>query len=199
MSTTQKKRRSLNALLTITMASGLVVSGAGFASADGAPVNVSDVTCVNGRVTTGATISAGTYDGTLWFGPDKVALPVNNVQPGSYVIYGRTFNKVGGEQWTITVPGCRTEPTPTPTPTPSDTPHPTPTPTPTPEPVTSTVPGTTRTVIVTPAPVVKKVVPPATSSRTGVFDDGSWALVVLGLLLVGGALKYRRPNAGRRH
>ena len=68
MSTTQKKRRSLNALLTITMASGLVVSGAGFASADGAPVNVSDVTCVNGRVTTGATISAGTYDGTLWFG-----------------------------------------------------------------------------------------------------------------------------------
>lgn len=191
MSTKSMKRRGSYALLTITMASGLVVSGAGFASADGAPVNVSDVTCVNGRVTTGATISAGTYDGTLWFGPDKVALPVNNVQPGSYVIYGRTFNKVGGEQWTITVPGCRTEPTPTPTPTPSDTPQPTPTAvvTHTPSPVVSTVPGTTRTIVVS----------PATSSRTGVTDDGSWALVVLGLLLVGGALKYRRPNAGRRH
>ena len=55
---------------------------------------------------------------------------------------------------------------PPPHPTPSDTPTPRRR-SPSPEPVISTVPGTTRTVIFTPAPVVKKVVAPATSSRNG--------------------------------
>ena len=90
--------------------------------------------------------------------------------------------------------GCA-QPTPEPTPNP----EPTPEPTPTPAPVVSTVPGTTRTVVVTPEPVVNKIVPPATAGRNGVFEGGSWALVVLGLLLVIGALKYRRPVWGRRH
>ena len=199
MSTAIKKRRGLYALLITIAAFGLAIIGAGSASA--ADLVTASVTgCVKAgkgevAITNPTPDEArveinGSLVATLAGGQSKT---VEVSVPGSMTLSWNVQGKkaYGGE--------LKFRPCSEPTPTPSDTPHPTPTVTVTPEPVISTVPGTTRTVIFTPAPVVKKVVAPATSSRTGVLDDGSWTLVVLGLLLVGGVLKCSRPHTGRRH
>ena len=210
MSTASKKRRGLYALLTLIAAFGLAIIGAGSASAVSA-VNDPGVvhftlSCVKqgeGTLVITITIDPGVS------GADRAVIGINGQErtdltvgiPGSATIHvnvGDTVSiYVGKPGYFVagqTVKECEKpspEPTPTPTPTPEPTPEPSPEPTPerSPEPVISTVPGTTRTVIV----------PPATAGRNGVFEGGSWALVVLGLLLVIGALKYRRPVWGRRH
>lgn len=216
MSTKSMKRRGSYALLTLIAAFGLAILGAGSASAvstveDPGVVHFT-LSCVKqgeGTVVITTTIDPGVS------GADRAVIWINHKErtdltvgiPGSATIHvnaGDTVSiYVGKPGYFVagqTVKECE-RPTPEPTPTPSDTPQPTPTAvvTHTPSPVVSTVPGTTRTVVVSPAPVVKKVVAPATSSRTGVLDDGSWTLVVLGLLLFVGVLKYRRPHTGRRH
>ena len=75
---------------------------------------------------------------------------------------------------------------------------PTPTVTVTPEPVISTVPGTTRRSSSPRRRWSRRSSPRRHPAVTGVLGDGSWTLVVLGLLLVGGVLKCSR-HTGRRH
>ncbi len=222
MSTKSMKRRGSYALLTLIAAFGLAILGAGSASAvstveDPGVVHFT-LSCVKqgeNTVVITTTIDSGVS------GADRAVIWINDQErtdltvgiPGSATITVNAGDSVsmyvGKPGYFVaghTVKECEKpspEPTPTPTPTPEPTPEPSPEPTPerSPEPVTSTVPGTTRTVVVSPAPVVKNVVPPATAGGNGVTDEGSWALVVLGLglLLVWGMIKYRRPHAGRRH
>ena len=210
-----KKRRGLCALLTLIAAFGLATLGAGSASADDlvtasvtgcakegkGEVAITNPTPDEARVEVNrslvATLAGGKSETVEVSVPGSMTLSWNVQGKGNY----------GGElvfkPCSVPTQTPSDTPHPTPTPTPEPTPEPSPEPTPerSPEPVTSTVPGTTRTVVVSPAPVVKKVVPPATAGRNGVTDDGSWALVVLGLglLLFVGVLKYRRPHTGRRH
>ena len=122
-----------------------------------------------------------------------------NAVPGDKVFVGYT----GLKGVPIEVVGC-SEPTPTPTVTPTETPKPTPTPTvtitETPPPVTET-PEPGKTVVVTPAPVVREVVVPTSSTRTGKMSGGSMVLVIAGALLIGGlfVLKFNRRRQARQH
>lgn len=145
-------------------AAALVAAGAptALASYQGAPVDVTAVTCNEGELLLGATISSdGTYAGELFLGADMLPLPVGNLDPGAYVVTGY-LDADGGKgpdadnSWTITVPGCSTPtPTPTtePTPTPTTEPTPEPTPTPTTEPTHTPTPEVKKTAPVKKAPV----------------------------------------------